>query len=292
MNDFHLDQHQVRRNFARAAFTYEKHDALQREVQTHLLERLTFYLETPQRVLDVGAGTGRGSALLKRRYPKADVIAVDLAQPMLRAAKQHSGWRKSFARVCAEASMLPLPDHSIDVLYSNLCFQWIDDLATLFGECMRVLRPGGLMVFSSYGPDTLMELRAAWAQADQQAHVGRFLDMHDVGDAMLAAGLRDPVLDVFRYTLTYSEPRKLLDDLRGLGSTNADRARARGLTGKHRYHRMLQAYEAMRVDGHIPATWEVVSAHAWGPPMGQPRRVGGSEIASFSIDKLRGSRRS
>ncbi|MEO7051837.1 MAG: malonyl-ACP O-methyltransferase BioC [Rhodanobacter sp.] len=292
MNDFHLDQRQVRRNFARAAFTYEKHDALQREVQTHLLERLTFYVGTPQRVLDVGAGTGRGSALLKRRYPKAEVIAVDLAQPMLRAAKQHSGWRKSFARVCAEASMLPLPDHSIDVLHSNLCFQWIDDLATLFGECMRVLRPGGLMVFSSYGPDTLMELRAAWAQADQQAHVGRFLDMHDVGDAMLASGLRDPVLDVFRYTLTYSEPRKLLDDLRGLGSTNADRARARGLTGKHHYQRMLQAYEAMRVDGLVPATWEVVSAHAWGPPMGQPRRVGGSEIASFSIDKLRGSRRS
>ena len=291
MNDFHLDQRQVRRHFARAAFTYEKHDALQREVQTHLLERLTFYLETPQRVLDVGAGTGRGSALLKRRYPKADVIAVDMAQPMLRAAKQHSGWRKSFARVCAEASMLPLPDHCVDVLYSNLCFQWVDDLAALFGECMRVLRPGGLMVFSSYGPDTLMELRAAWAQADQQAHVGRFLDMHDVGDAMLESGLRDPVLDVFRYTLTYSEPRKLLDDLRGLGSTNADRARLRGLTGKNHYQQMLQAYEAMRVDGHIPATWEVVSAHAWGPPMGQPRRVGGREIASFSIDKLRGSRR-
>ena len=291
MSDFHLDLHQIRRNFESAATTYERHDVLQREVQKHLLERLSFYPEMPQRVLDVGAGTGRGSALLKQRYPKAEVIAVDLALPMLRAAKQHSGWLRPFARVCAEARALPLPDHSIDVLYSNLCFQWVDDLATLFGECMRVLRPGGLMVFSSYGPDTLMELRAAWAEADQQPHVSRFLDMHDVGDAMLASGLRDPVLDVFRYTLTYSEPRKLLEELQGLGSTNADRNRARGLTGKHRYARMLQAYEAMRVDGHIPATWEVVSAHAWGPPMGQPRRVGGREIASFSIDKLRGSRR-
>jgi malonyl-CoA O-methyltransferase len=121
--------------------------------------------------------------------------------------------------------------------------------------------------------------------------VSRFLDMHDVGDAMLAAGLRDPVLDVFRYTLTYSEPRKLLEELQGLGATNADRARARGLTGKGRYQRMLATYEAMRTDGRIPATWEVVSAHAWGPPVGQPRRVGGREIASFSIDKLRGSRR-
>ncbi|MGN6705971.1 MAG: malonyl-ACP O-methyltransferase BioC [Rhodanobacter sp.] len=291
MSDFQLDPRQVRRNFGGAAGTYEKHDALQREVQTHLLERLSFYLDTPQRVVDIGAGTGRGTALLKRRYPKAEVIAIDLALPMLRAAKQHSSWRKPFDRVCAEARALPLADHSVDVLHSNLCFQWIDDLPALFGECMRVLKPGGLMAFSSFGPDTLMELRAAWAAADERAHVGRFLDMHDVGDAMLAAGLRDPVLDVFRYTLTYSEPRKLLEELQGLGATNADRQRERGLTGKSCYRRMLAAYETMRVDGRIPATWEVVSAHAWGPPAGQPRRVGGMEIASFSIDKLRGSRR-
>ncbi|MES1154479.1 MAG: malonyl-ACP O-methyltransferase BioC, partial [Rhodanobacter sp.] len=256
-----------------------------------LLERLDFYLEAPLRVVDVGAGTGRGTALLKQKYPKAEVIALDLALPMLRAAKQHSSWLKPFMRVCAEATNLPLADHSVDVLYSNLCFQWVDDLPALFGECMRVLKPGGFMAFSSFGPDTLKELRAAWAEADQQPHVGRFLDMHDVGDAMLNAGLRDPVLDVFRYTLTYSEPRKLLEELQGLGATNADRARARGLTGKGRYRRMLAAYEAMRVDGRIPASWEVVSAHAWGPPVGQPRRVPGGEIASFSIDSLRGSRR-
>jgi malonyl-CoA O-methyltransferase len=291
MSDFQLDPRQVRRHFGRAATSYEKHDALQREVQAALLERLDFYLEAPQRVVDIGAGTGRGTALLKQRYPKAEVIALDLALPMLRAAKQHNSWLKPFMRVCAEATHLPLADHSVDVLHSNLCFQWVDDLPALFGECMRVLKPGGFMAFSSFGPDTLKELRAAWAEADQQPHVGRFLDMHDVGDAMLNAGLRDPVLDVFRYTLTYSEPRKLLEELQGLGATNADRARARGLTGKSRYRRMLAAYEAMRVDGRIPASWEVVSAHAWGPPVGQPRRVPGGEIASFSIDSLRGSRR-
>ena len=291
MSDFQLDPGQVRRHFGRAATSYEKHDALQREVQAALLERLDFYLEAPLRVVDVGAGTGRGTTLLKQKYPKAEVIALDLALPMLRAAKQHSSWLKPFMRVCAEATNLPLADHSVDVLYSNLCFQWVDDLPALFGECMRVLKPGGFMAFSSFGPDTLKELRAAWAEADQQPHVGRFLDMHDVGDAMLNAGLRDPVLDVFRYTLTYSEPRKLLEELQGLGATNADRARARGLTGKGRYRRMLAAYEAMRVDGRIPASWEVVSAHAWGPPVGQPRRVPGGEIASFSIDSLRGSRR-
>ncbi len=291
MTTFELDQQLVRRHFGRAARSYEQHDVLQREVQAALLERLDFYTQTPQRVVDVGAGTGRGTALLKRRYPKADVIALDMALPMLRAAKQHSNWLKPFMRLCAEAAHLPLADHSVDVLHSNLCFQWIDDLPALFGECVRVLKPGGLLVFSSFGPDTLKELRAAWAEADQSPHVGRFLDMHDVGDAMLSAGLRDPVLDVFRYTLTYSEPRKLLEELQGLGATNADRSREHGLTGKSRYRRMLAAYETMRMDGRIPATWEVVGAHAWGPPTGQPRRIAGGEIASFSIDNLRGSRR-
>jgi len=291
MSEFQLDRRQLRRNFAGAATTYEKHDALQREVQTHLLERLSFYLDTPQRVVDIGAGTGRGTAALKRRYPKAEVIAFDLALPMLRAARRHSSWRRPFDRVCAEACALPLADHSVDVLHSNLCFQWIDDLPALFGECMRVLKPGGLLAFTSFGPDTLKELRAAWAAVDEHSHVGRFLDMHDVGDAMLAAGLRDPVLEVDRYTLTYSEPRALLQELKGLGATHADRARERHVTGKTRYRGMLAAYEAMRVDGRIPATWEVITAHAWGPPPGQARRTPEGEIATFSLERLRGSRR-
>jgi malonyl-CoA O-methyltransferase len=292
MSTFHIDRARVRQNFGRAASSYEQHDVLQREVQQLLLERLDIYTAEPERVLDVGAGTGRGSALLRKRYAKAQVLAVDLALPMLHAAKRHLTWLKPFTRVCAEATALPLPDRSVDVLHSNLCFQWIDDLSALFGECVRVLKPGGLLLFSTFGPDTLKELRAAWAAADQHSHVSRFLDMHDVGDAMLAAGLRDPVLDVDRYTLTYGEPRALLKELQGLGATHADRAREHGLTGKTHYRRMLAAYEAMRVDGRIPATWEVVTAHAWGAPEGQSRRgQGGGEIASFPLDSLRGSRR-
>ncbi len=292
MNDFHVDHRQVRRHFGAAARSYEKHDALQREVQTLLLDRLGFYLEEPARVVDVGAGPGRGTALLKKRWPKAQVIALDAALPMLREAKRHSAWLKPFQRLCADATALPLPDHSVDVLHSNLCFQWIDDLPALFGECVRVLKTGGMLTFSTFGPDTLKELRAAWAAADGQPHVSRFLDMHDIGDAMINAGLRDPVLDVDRFTLTYSEPRKLLEELQGLGATNADATRARGLAGKSRYRAMLEAYETMRVDGRIPATWEVVTAHAWGPPPGQSRRIpGGGEMASFSINSLRGSRR-
>jgi malonyl-CoA O-methyltransferase len=292
MNDFHLDRASVRRHFGHAAGTYEQHDALQREVQNLLLERLEFFLEQPARIVDVGAGTGRGSHLLKKKYAKAQIVAVDQALPMLREARRHAGWlRPWFARVCADASALPLPDHSVDILHSNLCFQWIDDLPRLFGECVRVLRPGGMLLFSTFGPDTLKELRAAWAEADRRSHVSRFLDMHDLGDAMIAAGLRDPVLDVDRFTLTYSEPQMLLKELKGLGATHADRERGRGLTGKQHYRRMLAAYERhRRDDGRVPATWEVVTAHAWGPPPGQARRGAGGEIASFPLSSLRGSR--
>ncbi len=275
MSEFHLDPRQIHRAFARAAHSYEDHDALQCEVQQAMLSRLDFYLDTPARVLDLGAGTGRGTALLKKRYPKAAVIALDLALPMLQRARSHHTWRRPFARVAGEATQLPLADHSIDLLHSNLCFQWCNDLDTLFRECVRVLRPGGFLAFSTLGPDTLRELRSAWAGHDTAPHVARFLDMHDVGDIMLRAGLRDPVLDVSYYTLTYAEPQGLLRDLKGLGATNADAGRQRGLTGKTRYRKMLEAYETLRRDGRIPATWEVVTAHAWGPRPGQPSRIPG-----------------
>ena len=151
MSDFQLDTRRIRANFSHAASSYEQHDALQREVQQLLLERLDFYLQQPERIVDVGAGTGRGSALLKKHYGKAQVIAVDAALPMLRTAKSHASWLKPFTRVCGDAIALPLPDHSIDVLHSNLCFQWVDDLPSLFNECMRVLKPGGLLAFSKIG---------------------------------------------------------------------------------------------------------------------------------------------
>lgn len=262
-DDFTLDKKQIRHAFGRAAASHEKHDVLQREVEQELLVRLDFFLDAPARVLDVGAGTGRGTALLKKRYPKADVIALDMTLPMLQRNKRHRTWRRPFASVAGDATRLPVADRSVDILHSNLCFQWCTDLAALFAECERVLRPGGFLVFSTFGPDTLRELRSAWADSDSEAHVGRFLDMHDIGDAMLAARLYDPVLDVSRYTLTYETPQGLLRELKGAGATNADVARRHGLTGKTRFGKMLQAYESLRVDGRIPATWEVVTAHAW-----------------------------
>ncbi|MGA8277719.1 MAG: malonyl-ACP O-methyltransferase BioC [Rhodanobacteraceae bacterium] len=288
-----LDLAQVRRAFARAAADYDAHAALQMEVGRRLRERLECATREPERVLDVGAGTGHGAAALRAHWPRAKVIALDLSLPMLRVAKRRAGWWKPFMRVAGDALALPLPDRGIDVLHSNLCIQWCDGSALPFAEFARVLKPGGLMLLSTFGPDTLRELRAAWAAADDaHPHVGRFLDMHDIGDAMLAAGLRDPVLDVEHLTVTYPDVHALMRELKGIGATNAASDRARGLTGKARFARMREAYEAMRVDGRIPSTWEIVYAHAFGPPEGQPRRSGvDGEVATFSAERLRGSRR-
>ena len=284
-----FDARQVRRAFGRAARTYSQHAALQREVEDRLLERLEYYSGQPARVLDIGCGPGRGSEALRKRFASAQVIALDVALPMLRMIKR--GWLHPLARICADARALPLADASIDVLFSNLCIQWIDDLPTLFGEFRRVLKPGGYLALSTFGMDTLHELRSAWTAADQAPHVSAFAHIAQVGDALMAAGFRDPVLDVEHFTLTYADAGELMRELKSLGATNADVRRQRGLTGRTRYRRAIEAYEQFRRDGVLPATYEVISAHAFGPEPGAPRRGREGEIATFPVERLRGSRR-
>jgi malonyl-CoA O-methyltransferase len=302
-----LDLIRVRRAFGRAADRYDAVAVLQHEVEAQLLERLEIlatppeqllaqaraagiappFKAAPTRILDVGCGTGRASAALQKRYPKAEVIALDMALPMLREARKQAGWWRPFRRLCADARALPIADQSVDLLFSNLCLQWIENLPGVFAEFRRVLRPGGWLMFTSFGPDTLTELRQSWAAADEAAHVNVFLDMHDVGDAMLAAGFRDPMLDVERFTLTYRDARQLMRELKAIGAGNADSARPRGLTGKSRMQRMLDRYEGFRREGVLPASYEVIFAQAQAPDGTQPRRTADGEIASVSVDSLR-----
>jgi malonyl-CoA O-methyltransferase len=201
------------------------------------------------------------------------------------------GWLRPLARVNADARALPLPDASIDVVFSNLAVQWIEDLPALFDEIRRVMRPGGYLALSTFGPDTLHELRGAWSEVDRAPHVSGFADIARVGDAMMLAGFRDPVLDGEHFTLTYADAKTLMRELKAIGATNADSRRPRGLTGRSALQRVGDAYERHRADGVLPATYEVIYAHAWAPEPGQPHRRGGSEIASFPIERLRGSRR-
>lgn len=286
-----LDLDAVRRAFGRAATRYDDAAALQREVEDRLFESVDHVKRAPARVLDLGAGTGRGSAMLKRRFPKATVVATDAAPGMLRGAKRRAGWLRPFDRVCGEAEHLPFADAAFDLVWSNLCLQWCPDLPRVFDELRRVLAPDGLLLVTTFGPDTLHELRDAYGAADRAPHVNRFVDIASFGDALLAAGFRDPVLDRENLVLTYRDARDLMRELKAIGASNADAARARGLGGKQRLARVLQAYEAHRRDGALPATYEVIYAQAFGPDPTQPRRGRGGEIASFPIERLRGSRR-
>lgn len=283
-----LDIGRVRRAFSRAAPVYDALALLQHGVEAELLQRLDLVTTPPARVLDVGAGPGRASAAMRKRYPNADVIALDIALPMLRVAKARAGWWKPFRRVCGDARALPIADQSIDLLFSSLCLQWCEDLDAVFAEFRRVLRPGGWLFFSSFGPDTLTELRQSWASVDDDPHVNVFLDMHDVGNRLIAAGFRDPMLDVEHYSLRYSDPKLLMRELKGIGAGNADQARARGLTGKRKLAAMLAAYARFRGDDQrYPASYEVIHAQAIAPDGAQPRRSGGGDIASVSVDSLR-----
>lgn len=283
-----IDVARVRRAFSRAAPAYDAIATLQHQVEAQLLDRLELLKEAPLRVLDVGAGPGRASAAMRKRFPKAEIIALDLALPMLREAKARAGWWKPFRRICGDARALPVADQSIDLLFSNLCLQWCEDLEVVFDEFRRVLRPGGWLLFSTFGPDTLTELRQSWAAVDDAPHVNVFIDMHDIGDRLLAAGFRAPMLDVDHYDLRYSDPTILMRELKGIGAGNADADRARGLTGRRKLAALLAAYEGFRGDdGRYPASYEVVYAQGQAPDGGQPRRRGGTDIAAVSVDSLR-----
>ncbi|WP_394538721.1 malonyl-ACP O-methyltransferase BioC [Lysobacter enzymogenes] len=294
-----FDHRQVRRSFSRAAHGYDQAAALQREVGARLSETLDYLDErVPDVVVDVGCGPGHLSASMQQRWPRAQVIALDLALPMLREARGRfgeGGWRPRLlggARrpdaVCADARALPLRDASVDVLFSNLCLQWVEDLPAVFAGFRRVLKPGGLLLVSTFGPDTLFELRGAFAQADAAPHVSPFASIAQFGDALIAAGFKNPVLDRDEFVLGHDDLGHLMRELRTLGATNASVDRRRSLTGRARFARAALAYEPLRgADGKLPATWEVVYAHAWGPEPGTPIRVGGVDEVQVPASSIR-----
>jgi malonyl-CoA O-methyltransferase len=261
---FGLDRARLRAAFERASTGYEAAAALQARVAAELLERLADFNFQPRVVLDLGAGTGRVTRELKRRYPRALVIALDLAAGMLREARRNQPLWRRFARVCGDALRLPLADGSVDVVFSSLMLQWCEPLDGAFAEVRRVLKPEGFFAFSTFGPDTLHELRSAWTQADGYNHVNGFIDMHDVGDALVRAGLTEPVLDVERVVLDYADALALMRDLKAIGAHNATAGRPRSLAGRARLLRVQEAYEAFRRAGQLPATYEVIYGACWG----------------------------
>ncbi|AKH20686.1 malonyl-ACP O-methyltransferase BioC [Sedimenticola thiotaurini] len=282
-----IDKQQARMAFSRAAERYDQVAVLQREIGQRMLERLDVVRLQPQVILDIGAGTGVATAALAQRYRKSRVLALDFALPMLLQARKRGSWLRKPRCICGDLEQLPLADQSVDLIYSNAAIQWSNDLDGTFAEFRRVLRPGGLLMFTTFGPDTLSELRAAWAAVDNGSHVSTFMDMHDVGDALLRAGLADPVMDVDRLTLTYEKVTGLMKDLKILGAHNVNSDRQRGLTGKGRLQAMQNAYETFRraSDGLLPASYEVVYGHAWAPEAGRRSNAPSVALESIGYDR-------
>ncbi|HEY3325691.1 MAG TPA: malonyl-ACP O-methyltransferase BioC [Novimethylophilus sp.] len=266
---YRIDKKRVRDSFGRAAASYDAAAIMQREVFERMFARLDLVKLAPQVILDAGCGTGLGTSRLAQRYKNSRVLALDIAPPMLQlaAARQpwlsRLAWRSRQAFVCGDIEALPLEDGSVDLAWSNLAMQWCNDLDLAFRELHRALRPEGLLMFSTFGPDTLMELREAASADPAHTHVSRFLDMHDIGDALVRAGFKDPVMDMERFTLTYDDVRGLMRDLKAIGARNATEGRRRGLEGKSFLQRLADNYERFRRQGKLPATYEVVYGHAW-----------------------------
>ena len=291
---FYTDKSRVREAFDRAAHSYDGAAVLQREVSDRMSERLDYIRHAPLRILDAGSGTGYGAVGLRSRYPDAQVIELDLAPSMLQVSRQKQQaaprggllgrlFRKAEPwQLCADIEQLPLASASEDMVWSSLAIQWVNTPDQVFAEFHRALRVDGLLMFATLGPDTLCELNHAFAGIDGHTHVNRFIDMHDIGDALVRTGFATPVMDMEKIVLTYDDIKGVMHDLKGIGAHNVTQGRKTGLMGKTAWRDITARYDALRRDGKLPATYEVVYGHAWKPAQRPSRKLDdGSQIIEF-----------
>jgi len=273
LNATFVDRRQVGRRFSRVAANYEQADFFAREVDRRMQERLDYIKLEPKRILDLGCSRGGSIPGLAARYPAAQLIGLDISPAMLQAGQiARPGWQRwlglgrqaQVQRLAGDAVKLPLKSQSTAIVWSNLLLHWLDDPLPALAEAHRVLEVGGLLMFSTLGPDSLKELRSAFS--DGYAHTQRFIDMHDLGDMLVGCGFADPVMDMEVLTLTYDVFDDMLGELRAAGSGCAMKARRHGLTGRQTWARARAAYEGLRSDGKLPATFEIVYGHAWKVP--------------------------
>ena len=260
------------RNFNRAAADYDVHAMLQDLVLDRLLEQIPVFRISPDLILDLGSGTGKGSARLKKIFTSARFLQLDIAEKMLAIAKKRTGIffnRNSF--ICADADVLPITNNTLDLVFTSLMMQWSLSIDQLFGEIHRVMKPSGLFLFATLGPETLHELNESWQAADDQMHVHVFPDIRAIGDLLVAHDFAQPVLESERLVLTYADVKSVMQDLKHVGAVNSDNNRRRTLTGKQRYQRCVEAYEQFRQEGKLPATYEIIYGHAWKDGSGKPK---------------------
>lgn len=282
------DLHAARRTFDRLAGRYDNHAALEQEVSSRLLERLGFHRVPPQRIIDLGCGTGQASAALKAEFRKAQVIGLDSSPGMLARQQRRSGLLKPLRAVCADFSAIPLAERSSELIFSNLAFQWSMEAEILFAEIRRVLVPGGMLLFSTLGPGSLKELRTVMAETGERQEPGRFADILDIGNALVAAGFHEPVMDSERITLNYPGFEALLNELEATGSLQLLGINDSCFEMKDRFE---AAYRRFTTDGRYPVSYEIVYGTAFGPAEGQPRKTAEGDVVTFSVESLRNSKR-
>ena len=280
------DQFLVREVFDRAAGHYQSAAALELEVGSRLLERVTHQRLAPERIIDLGSATGHCAALLKKQFRKAEVIGVDSSSGMSRQLRKTSSFLRPLRSVCADLSSLPFSEGSADLVFSNLAMQWNEDFKQLTAELRRVIRPDGFLLFSTLGPDSMRELRDAATSVMHPIASRRFADMHNIGDALLSAGFTEPVVDSEVITIQYESFDVLLDELKATGAGT----HFSGWGDLARKKSELQAvYEKYKIENRYPVTWEIVYGAAFGPQQGQPIKTDDGDLAAFSVDFLRAS---
>jgi len=274
--DYSIDKRRLRAAFERAAAGYDQAAILQREVCDRMLSRLDYIKHAPDVIVDAGSGTGYGTRKLLMRYPAARILAIDIAVSMHLQARPPVSWLKQLlaprgkqiSYVGGDIERMPFKESCAGLVWSNLTLQWCNDLRQTIAEVHRILQVNGLFMFSTFGPDTLKELRQAFHGVDQYTHVNRFMDMHDIGDLLVHSGFATPVMDMEYITLTYDDVMGVMQDLKAIGAHNVTEGRRRSLTGKIAWQNAVSRYESSRKEGKLPATFEVVYGHAWKP---QPR---------------------
>lgn len=266
MLDKPLNQLAWLRSFNRAAATYDRYSVVQRYVAQRQMERLAWLHLNPERIVDLGCGTGSSTQLLREKFPQAKIIGVDLAEQMLAIAKTKFQRDEQVKWLCADAMHVPLFPQSQDFIFSNLMLQWHNNISICFSEWLRLARAGGCLVLTTFGPATLQEIRASWAEVDGYTHVHSFLDIGKIGDSLMRAHWYDPVLETEIIRLEYTSLDDIFHDLKMIGAQNAAQDRYLGLTGKHKWRKFKDVYQQKFFnDGHYPLTYEVIYAHAFAP---------------------------
>ena len=248
-----------------------------------MIERTEFRRHDPVRILDLGCATGSGTAALKKRFRKAQVIGLDASEAMLPYTRHRSSLLKPIRPVCADLSALPFSERSADLVFSNLASYWCPEPMAMFSEIRRVMQPDGMFLFSTLGPASLLELRDAWAVVDQRVEVPVFADLLEIGDALMAAGFSAPVMDLEKLTLSYPTLDAMLDELEATGTSML--IRGWDLHASRR-EELEKAFAPLKVDGKFPLSFELVYGTAFGPKDGQPRKTEEGDVATFSVDAL------